>query len=138
MTPHPGRRGLAVEQAGEVTLVRFTLSEIMHVEVIESVGDQLGGLVEDEGRRQLLLDFSGVQKVSSALLGKLVALHKKLLPRDGRMALCGLESEVSRVLDLCQLRRLLHVYGSAAEALEAFRRGGAGLENDQASGVSGR
>jgi anti-sigma B factor antagonist len=131
MTPPPGRRGLHAEQAGEVTVVRFTLSEILHIEVIESVGDQLFALVDDEGRRRLLLDFRGVRKVSSALLGKLIALHRRLLTLDGQMALCGVEPEVYKIFALCQLPRLLHIYQSAEEARHGLLGSQAPIESGQ-------
>jgi anti-sigma B factor antagonist len=111
---------MKVEQAGELTVVRFTLAEIMHVEVIASVGDALFALVEDEGRRVLLLDLGAVRNLSSAMMGKLVALHRKLLALDGRLALCRINPEVQRTFDLCQLPRLLHIYPTEEEALRAL------------------
>ena len=109
--------GLLVEQAGEVTVVRFTLSEIMSAGVVEAVGRRLFALVEDDGRRELLLDLAGVRKVCSAFLGKLIALHKQLLRLKGRLAACGLEPETALVFELCQLPRLFHIYPAAEDAL---------------------
>ena len=116
-------QALHVEQTDAVTVVRFTLPEVMHADVIESVGDRLFALVEDEGKRLLLLDFTAVRKLSSALLGRLVGLHRKLLAAGGRLALCGIDAEVRRVFDLCQLPRLLHLYPDQAAALTAMSRG---------------
>jgi anti-sigma B factor antagonist len=113
---------LHVEQVGAVTVVRFTLPEVMHADVIDSVGDRLVALVEDDGRRSLLLDFTEVQKLSSALLGRLVGLHRRLLQLEGRMALCGIDDELRRVFDLCQLPRLLHLYPDQRAALTALTR----------------
>jgi anti-sigma B factor antagonist len=116
----PACQPLHVEQVGIVTVARFTLPEVMHADVIDSVGDRLLALVEDEGRRLLVLDFTSVRKLSSALLGRLVGLHRKLLAVQGRMALCGIEPEVRQVFDLCQLPRLLHLYPDRRAAVAAM------------------
>jgi hypothetical protein len=54
MTTHNSRHGLLLEQRGEVTVVRLTMSEVMLVEVIESVGDELfalgGGICSSTSR----------------------------------------------------------------------------------------
>ena len=113
---------LSVEHVDAVTVVHFTLPEVMHADVIDSVGDRLSSLVDDEGRRLLLLDFGAVRKLSSALLGRLVGLHRKLLALQGRMALCGIDAELRRVFDLCQLPRLLHLYPDQQAALAALSR----------------
>ena len=118
MTPQPVSRPLRVGQVGAVTVVRFTTPEVLHADVIDSVGEALSALVEDEGRRRLVLDFADVRRVSSSLLGRLVALHRRLLALEGRMALCNLVPDVRRVFDLCQLPRLLHLCPDQPSALQ--------------------
>ena len=120
MSPPLACQALHVEQAGAVTVVRFALPEVMHADVVDSVGDRLFSLVEDEGRLLLVLDFGAVRKLSSALLGRLVALHRKVLALQGRLALCGVDGEVRRVFDLCQLPRLLQLYPDRQAALTAL------------------
>ncbi len=123
MLPPLACQPLHVEQTGAVTVVRFVLPEVLHADVIDSVGERLFSLVEDQGKRLLLLDFVAVRKLSSALLGRLVGLHRKLLTVGGRLALCGMDAEVRRVFDLCQLQRLLHLYPDQPAALAALARG---------------
>jgi anti-sigma B factor antagonist len=121
--PLPTTEPLQLQQVGAVSVVRFRLAEIMHADVIDSVGDRLSALVEDEGRRVLLLDFTAVRKISSSLLGRLVGLHRKLLAIEGRLALCGIDADLQRVFDLCQLPRLLHIYSDQNAALAALAPG---------------
>lgn len=110
MTPRPTASQLTIEQVGTITRVHFSMTEVLHSEMIDAVSEQLFALVEDEGCRRLLLDLSGVREVASAFLGRLIALHRLLLTLHGDMALCGLEPDVQRVFALCQLPRLLHIY----------------------------
>jgi anti-sigma B factor antagonist len=117
MTPQPVSRPLRVEQVGGVTVVHFTIPEVLHADVIDSVDDALSALIEDDGRRRLVVDFGDVRRVSSSLLGRLVALHRRLLALEGHLALCNLVPEVRRVFDLCQLPRLLHLCPDQPSAL---------------------
>jgi anti-sigma B factor antagonist len=87
---------LHVERVGAVTLVRFTPHEVVHADVIGSAGGRLFSLVEDEGQQLLVFDFGAVRRLSSALLRRLVGLHRKLLALQGRMALCGIDVELRR------------------------------------------
>jgi len=118
MTSHSSP--LRLEAVGPVTVVRFLLPEILHNDVIDSVGDRLSSLVEDEGGRAVLLDFTKVHKVSSAFLGQVIGLHRRLLALQGRLVLCGLSPEVRRVFDLCQLPRVLHFCPDEQAALLAL------------------
>ena len=60
------RRHLRLETIDGVTVVSFVDTKIVTEENIQEVGDQLYSLVEDEGHRQLLLNFGNVQYLSSA------------------------------------------------------------------------
>ena len=72
------RRHLRLENVDGVTVVSFVESKIVTEENIQEVGDQLYSLVEDEGHKNLLLNFGNVQYLSSAALGKLINLKKKV------------------------------------------------------------
>src|SRR5260221_14407237 len=78
---------LTVEEQGEVTLISFLDKRIFDDRTIEAIAEQLGSLVE-EGHSKLLLNFSGVEYLSSTALGKLISLHKKLSGAEGTLAMC--------------------------------------------------
>jgi anti-anti-sigma factor len=73
------------------------------VRAAQEVGDQLYSLVEDQGHSQLLLNFSNVQYLSSAALGKLIQLKKKVGAVKGNLKLCCIHPD----LHSC-VRCLLH------------------------------
>ncbi len=72
--PPPPRR-LDLASVGRVTVVTFRDEWIVDELVIQEVGDQLLGLVEDQGHRNLLLNFGSVHALSSAALAKLFRLE---------------------------------------------------------------
>ena len=73
------QKRLEVTEAGDVTVVRFRDQRIIDDLAIQETGQELVQLVEDEGdRKKLLLDFSDGGFMSSAALGKLITLIKKM------------------------------------------------------------
>ena len=80
MTPQPRRRRLEVEDIGDITVVNFVDKKILDEQNIQVIGEQLFSLVDELGRRKILLNFKNVEFLSSAALGKLITLNRKLQP----------------------------------------------------------
>src|SRR3984893_3285883 len=93
MSTQPRRRRLEVEHIGDVTVVNFVDRKILDEQNIQIIGDQLFALVEEEGARKMLLNFGNVEYLSSAALGKLITLNKKLQNAGGRLILCNIDAQ---------------------------------------------
>ena len=76
-------RRLDLEDVGEVTVARFIDKKILDETNIQVIGNQMFALVEDDGWRKVLLDFSNVEYLSSAALGKLIVMDKKVKAAQG-------------------------------------------------------
>src|SRR6185437_9967403 len=72
----PRRRRLEVEDIGDIAVVNFVDKKILDEQNIQMIGDDLFRLVDELGRRKILLNFQNVELMSSAALGKLIALHR--------------------------------------------------------------
>jgi anti-sigma B factor antagonist len=119
--PDPASPGpLRMEQAGNVTIVRFPQPIVLTGTTAEMVSDQLGRLVEDGNHCQLLLDFANVQSLTSLMLGKLIALHNRAQAAGGRLALCALRPDVQQIFEVTRLTELLATYADEPEALRSF------------------
>jgi anti-anti-sigma factor len=99
----------AVEGTAAVRILPQALDEV----TAQAVGEQLLSLADGLGGGQLYLDLGNVRYLTSTMLAKLLALHKKLSAAGGRLRLhnltpCAYEIfEVTRltgVLDVCQDR----------------------------------
>src|SRR5262245_50177208 len=90
MSLQPRRSHLEVEDIGEITVCKVREREILDEHTIQVIGDQLSMLVDELGRRKVLVNFSNVEKMSSAALGKVTALNRKLKSVGGRLVLCGI------------------------------------------------
>jgi anti-sigma B factor antagonist len=120
MSSQPRRRRLEVEDIGDVTVVNFTDKKILDEQNIQVIGEQLFSLVEEVGRRKILLNFGNVEYLSSAALGKLITLHKKLQAAGGQLVLCNIASQIYEVFEITKLDRFFKIRKEEEEALQAF------------------
>jgi anti-anti-sigma factor len=107
------------DDVGEVTVLRLTVRSIRDDAVIGSVFEEVNQVVE-AGRTRLVLDFGAVQDFASLTIGKLIALHKRLQPPAGRLALCNLTPVVAEALAVMNLDRHFRLYKTQEEALRSF------------------
>jgi anti-anti-sigma factor len=115
-----GEGWLEVEQIGEVTVAKFTSRHLLDEEKVQTIGRELRSLGEEVGHRPLVLSFSGVERLSTELLGRLVALHKTVHEKGGRLALCKINPQVYQVFKILKLPQVLSIYADEQEALQQF------------------
>jgi len=120
MTQQPRRRRLEVEDIGDITVVNFVDRKILDEQNIQVIGEQLFSLVDELGRRKILLNFSNVEFLSSAALGKLITLNRKLQAVRGRLILCGIAKEIQEVFEITKLDKLFTIHKEEQAALQAF------------------
>ena len=115
-----GYRRLDVNEVGDVTVVHFRDQKIIEDLGIQELGQELNRLVEVENRRKLVLNFSSVDFLSSAALGKLITLDKKMKAKSGKLKLCNIRPEIYEVFAISRLNRLFDIKDEEADALAAF------------------
>ena len=120
MSSQPRRRRLEVEQIGDVTVVNFIDRKILDEQNIQIIGEQLFSLVDEEGCRKLLLNFGNVEFLSSAALGKLITLNKKIQAAKGRLILCNIDPQIHEVFEITKLDKYFNIQKEEQTALQAF------------------
>ena len=113
-------RRVEVSDVGEVTVVRFLDRKILDETNIQELGQELFALVEEENRQKLLLNFSSVSFLSSAALGKLINLDKKVRAHGGKLKLSNVRPEIYEVFAITKLNKLFEMHEEEADALAAF------------------
>jgi anti-sigma B factor antagonist len=119
----PLRRRIEVEDVGDIIIVNFLDRRIVDVQNIQEIGEQLFALVDKEKRRKVMLSFSNVEFLSSAALGKLIALHKKLQSLRGKLVLCATDSEMFEAFEESRLNKFFNIYAEESQALEDLSAG---------------
>lgn len=113
-------RRLEVSEVGDVTIVKFVDRKILDEASIQELGQELFALVEDDKCEKLLLDFSGVEFLSSAALGNLIKLDKKVKLHDGKLKLCNIRPEIYEVFVITKLNKLFQIENDESAALASF------------------
>src|SRR5277367_1422394 len=120
MSTPPKRRRLEVEDIGEITVVNFIDRKILDEQNIQKIGEDLFSLVDELGRVKILLNFSNVEYLSSAALGKFITLNKKVQAASGKLILCNISDDIQEVFEITKLNRLFKIEKDEQTALQAF------------------
>jgi anti-sigma B factor antagonist len=89
---------------------------------IESLGRDLFSLVDRFGARKIVLTLGNVELVTSAVLGKIISLHRRLHRAAGSLVLCDLHDEVAKTIQSSRLATYFHIQPDVERALEAIQR----------------
>jgi len=116
----PERRRIEIAENGNVTVVNFVDRRILEESNIQELGQELFALIEKENRKKLLLNFSAVEFLSSAALGKLIHLDKKVKANSGILKLSNIRPEIYEVFAITKLNRIFDIQDDEADALQAF------------------
>ena len=119
MSPQPRRRRLEVEDIGDITVVNFVDKKILDEQNIQVIGEQLFQLVDELGRRKILLNFKNVEFLSSAALGKLITLNRKLQSAGGKLVLCEIDPQIYEVFEITKLNKLFTIHKGEQDGLTA-------------------
>ena len=105
----------------DVAVVQFKDRKILDEGVIQDLGRELFGLVEEAKHKKILLDFTNVEFLSSAALGKLISMHKKVEQAEGKLQMCSIRPEIYDVFKITRLNEKFDIYDDRETALGAFR-----------------
>lgn len=114
------RRRIVVSKYGELAAVRFSDKKIVDSANIEEMGEEMTSLVDTEKMKHVLLNFDGVDFLSSAALNKLILMDKKVKQVGGILRLCNLKAEIMEVFTITRLNRVFDIRKTESEALKAF------------------
>jgi len=112
---------LSVNDVDGVAVVDFIYDQlIFETSVVEEIAGELNSLISDHGYSKVLLNFSNVQYLSSAMLAKLAGLERHVEIAKGRLKLCGLGPTVKDTFRIGQFERVFSVYDDVESAIRSF------------------
>lgn len=115
-----GLRRIDIDEFGDVTIAKFIDNKILDETNIQIIGNQLFALVEQDGRKKIVLDFSSVDYLSSAALGKLITMDKKVNAAKGKLRLCSIRPEIYEVFTITKLNQVFKICDDTDEAIQSF------------------
>jgi anti-anti-sigma factor len=120
--PNTHGHWLEREDKGPVTVVRFK-TDLRDTGDIRQIFDPIYAIVDHLKRNRLVLNLDKAQYLSSAALGKLVMLSRKVQAAEGRLALSPRSGLVEETLATAGLNDLFSIYPTEQEALKSLGDG---------------
>ena len=111
---------LETQVTGDITVVRFRAPRVTNPLEIEELGRQLYQALEPKSGSKLVIDFASVEFLSSATLGKLISLNRKVKNSKSALRLCNLRPEMRETFHFSNLERVFDIREDLAAAIASF------------------
>ncbi len=111
---------LGLRKQGEVMIVRFGEHRILDEACVKKFADELFQVADRNDCQNVLLNFIGVVGLSSAMLGVMLMLRKKIGQKRGKLKLCLVGPEIMDIFHATKLGQIFDILGTEQQALKAF------------------
>jgi anti-sigma B factor antagonist len=112
---------LRIKRSTGVSVIEFADRKILEELSIQEIGEELHQVVESEPGIKLLLNFKNVDHLSSAALGMLITLNKKVKEQSGELKLSDINRQIFEVFKITRLNRVFDIHDTADQALTQFQ-----------------
>lgn len=83
--------------------------------------DEIFGLVNNEGKLNIIVDFSDLRYVNSTGLGAFLNITKSVRIKGGNFLICNINENISDVIDIIGATSALNIYKDVDEAINALK-----------------
>ena len=111
---------ISVEYSENATVVTFVDEKILEEMDIQALRESIMSVIEEGGRINLILDFCNVRFLSSAVLGLLMRISKKVYEQDGQLRLCNISSRLYEIFKITRLNKIFDIYDDVESATESL------------------
>ncbi len=110
---------IGVTYAGNATVVSFTDEKILEEQDISELQESLMAVIETgSGKISLILDFGNVRYLSSAVLGLLIRVSKRIYEQEGQLRLCSINPKIYEIFKITRLTKTFDIYTDVESAAE--------------------
>jgi anti-sigma B factor antagonist len=118
------REGLLVHNRVDDGVAVVTVTGDVDVATCAALRDSLLQVIADENFRGLVVNLAGVSFIDSTGIGVLVGVWRRTKATDGDLALASPSRQAQSVLDATGLTKVLSIYRSEEEAVQALAQPG--------------
>jgi anti-sigma B factor antagonist len=108
---------ISVEYADNATVVSFVDEKILEEMDIRALQETIMSVIEQSKGINLILDFGNVRFLSSAVLGLLIRISKRVYEQDGRLKLCSINPKIYEVFKITRLTQTFDIYKDVESAI---------------------
>ena len=117
------RPKIRVNYAQDATMVVFTDEKILEEKDINALRESIISVIEQARGIKLILDFCNVGYLSSAVLGLLIQISKKVYEQDGQLKLCNIKPKIYEIFKITRLTKVFDIYDSSQRAIDSLSAG---------------
>lgn len=103
-----------------IKIVEFSDRKILDELCIMEIQEELARLVDQSPGVKLVLSFKNVEHLSSAALGMLITLGKKVEESGGKLRLSDINPQIFEVFKITRLNKVFDIHPSIDKARESF------------------
>jgi anti-sigma B factor antagonist len=111
---------ISVEYIKNATVITFTDDKILEENDIKALQESIMSVIEQAERINLILDFCNVRFLSSAVLGLLIRVSKRIYESDGKLRLCNINPKIHEVFKITRLTKVFDIYKDIESATETL------------------
>ena len=115
---------ITTQTKGEILVAGFTDSKILDSQRIDQVGKELQESIALAAHKKLLINFSGVSFMSSAMITKLVMLNKTCKAQGIALKFSDVSPNVLEVFKITKLNKLFDIQEGEDKAMASFDKKG--------------
>ena len=113
------RPKISVKYAGSATIVSFTDERILEEKDINELQESLMSVIESASAKiSLILDFGNVRFLSSAVLGLLIRVSKRIYEQEGQLRLCNINPKICEIFKITRLTKTFDIHTDVESAAE--------------------
>lgn len=112
---------ISVEYVQNATITTLTDQKILEQADIQALENSIMPLVDSSAKINLIMDFSNVKFLTSAVLGLLIRISKKVYESQGRLRLCGIDAKILEIFKITRLDRVFEIYEDRYDALQGLK-----------------
>ena len=109
---------ISVKYAGNATIMKFTDEKILEEQDIKALQDSITSVIEQAERINLILDFGNVRFLSSAVLGLLIRVSKRIYEQEGQLRLCNINPKIYEIFKITRLTKTFDIHTDVESAAE--------------------
>lgn len=111
---------VSVEYLEGATVVAFTDDKILEDMDVRALRESIEAVIEQAGNLHLILDFRHVRFLSSAVLGLLIRVSKRVAEQGGQLKLCNIHPGIYEVFKITRLTNVFDICEDVNSATQSF------------------
>ncbi|WP_432799695.1 STAS domain-containing protein [Poriferisphaera sp. WC338] len=112
---------LVVNENDGITKIEFLDRNILEEANIQHIGDEISELIDQSTNPRLMLNFANVEHLSSAALGTLITIDKKVKKLGGQLRLSNIDPQIYEVFVITKLNKLFQIHDTEESAMASFK-----------------